>query len=207
MSTKVYNVYKLKDPNDLWPLVHDIRLKATKNVRDRIKEVYFRYMEGIDKSWLIYREALKGAQCSEERRDYCARLHIAQEYLRDKYREASTKPLTDSPWSFDLSVGVRHFKGDVFLHLYPSSQTYNTLDFVKRDKRVTEYHYQNAADKPRGISNKAWDARRDTWDGMDDADQWKDVLELNICKWDMWYLVDPWLELYQVPTLKLPSFC
>jgi hypothetical protein len=31
-------------------------------------------------------------------------------------------------------------------------------------KWIEEYHYQNSADKPKEITRRAWDARRDNWD-------------------------------------------
>lgn len=31
---------------------------------------------------------------------------------------------------------------------------------------------------------------------MDDAKQWEDVLALDICRYDMWYRIDPWWDLW-----------
>jgi hypothetical protein len=65
------------------------------------------------------------------------------------------------------------------------------LDFLRKDPRLTDFHYQNSTDKPKHISEKAWDKRRDVWYGMDEEDRFKDVLLLHICKFDMYWALDP----------------
>ena len=194
MSTKIWVAYKLRRAEYLWPLVHDIRLKATKNVKKVLEEFYLKHLPDVKTESSLYQKRLKLYQdiCPDdpERVDYRARLAVVQDFLTRAYRMSTTSPRRN-PYNFDVSVGFRQYDGKIVVIPYCDWTMTDTLDFLAKDKRLRDYHYQNQADRPDDLNARQWGERRRYYDRMFDSGQWEDVLVLDICKWDMWYRIDP----------------
>ena len=193
MSTKIWVAYKLRRAEYLWPLVHDIRLEATKNVKRTLKEFYFENLPGVKTTSSLYQKELQyysETSSSPDRADFRARMAVVQNFFRRAYR-ISTTSTRRNPYNFDVSVGFRQREGKIVAIPYCDWMMSHTLDFLKKDKRLRDYHYQNQTDRPDNLSDRQWAERRRYYDGMINEGQWEDVLVLDICKWDMWYMVDP----------------
>jgi hypothetical protein len=119
-----------------------------------------------------------------------ARLAVTQNVFTRLYRISTTSPRR-SYYNFDVSVGFRQRKGEIMVIPYCDWAMAHTLDFLEEDRRLKDYHYQNQTDRPDHLSAKQWGKRRRYYEGMFKAGQWEDVLVLDICKWDMWYHIDP----------------
>jgi len=196
MSTKIFVAYKLRRADYLWPVVHDIRILGTKALKKALQERYVEYAPHVKTDTDLYRKRLEGylRDYPEKDADYLARLGVVQSILRRGYRMSSTRS-ERSLFNFDVSVGFRQYQGGIYIIPYADYGMMATLDFLKKDKRLRDYHYQNQTDRPARISSRQWAERRRVWHGMDSAGQWEDVLVLDLCKWDMWYKIDPWLDL------------
>jgi hypothetical protein len=196
MSTKIWTAYKLQRADYLWPLVHDIRIRGTRAIKRTLKKLYLEYSLHVKTEVDPYRTYLEEylKQFPDEKASHLARLKVVQSFLRRGYRIASTRP-ERSVFNFDVSIGFRHYQGGLYLIPYTDCSMKSTLDFLKKDKRLRDYHYQNQTDKPPQVSARQWNEREKIWLAMDSAGQWEDVLVLDLCKWDMWYKIDPWLEL------------
>lgn len=94
-----------------------------------------------------------------------------------------------SVFNFDAAVSVRHYEGQVYLRAH--TDLIGVLDFLKRDNRLEDFHYQNSTDKPSRITQKAWEARRAVWDGMVDSGAYEVSLVLHVCEWDQFTTLLP----------------
>ena len=186
MSTKIWVAYRLKKSADLWPFVHDVRLKATAVLKRELEAVYAQVMGGVDQTSEPYLKALEDYRGDAWR----AQLYIAEKFVRDAYKVSDTSPERNY-FDFDVSIGIRQFEKKLYIIPYCDMRMKKVLDFLRRDRRLEDYHYQNQTDKPKRISNKAWEERARVWNGMDAADQWQDVLVLDICRYNMFYQIDP----------------
>lgn len=191
MSIKIYTAFQLKDNADLWPLVHDIRVKATKRAKKHLENLYLSLMSGVDTSKSLYQ-----SRFNKTRDDWKARHGLVHEVLRRAYRLACTSAYR-SPFNFDVSVGFRQYKGRIYVIPYCDWHMGSVLDFLKKDPRLQDFCYYNNTDRPPHVSARDWARRRKVWEGMDASGQWQDVLGLDICKWDIYHAVDPWLDMYQ----------
>ena len=192
MSTKIWTAYKLKRASQLWPVVHDIRLQATVNVQNVLRQAYAKFTPEKDEDRAHYEKL-----CAEKGRSMQSALHnTARRAIHREYKANSTS-MERSLYNFDVRVGFRQFEGGIYLIPYSDNWSMpGVLDFLASDPRLRDYHYQNQTDRPENISQKQWRERRRIWFGMDKADQWKDVLVLDICTWSMFYEIDPWITMF-----------
>lgn len=189
MSTKIWVAYKIRRADHLWPVVHDIRLRATQNVQSVLRQLYLNLIPEVKTDTPLFQKRLERYKGDEWR----ARFEVARDLVRRGYRMNTTSSLRGT-FNFDVSVGFRQFEGGVYLIPYCDTLMRQTLDFLRKDKRLRDFHYQNQVDQPKNISDRVWKERRRVWFGMEEADRWKDLLVLDICKWDMFYQLDPWLD-------------
>jgi len=126
--------------------------------------------------------------------EWRARFEVARDSVRKGYQENSASSFR-SPFNFDVSVGFRHYKGKIYLIPYCDWTMKDVLDFLAKDERVRDFHYQNQTDMPPGVSISEWQRRGRVWEEMDRTDCWKDLLVLEICRWDMFAQIDPWLDM------------
>lgn len=192
MSIKIYEAYKLKHAKYLWPLVHDIKVKATKNVKKALTQFYQVEMSEVNTS----SEAFKTALESCENDDWCARHSMAHDAIRKGYKAGTISGLRDL-YNFDVSVAFYQLEGSVYLIPYCDMMMRHTLDFLKKDERLRDFHYQNSTDRTKGVSAQEWSVRRRVWNKMDEIGNFKSPLILEICTYEKFFSVDPWVEMAQ----------
>ena len=199
MSTKIWVAYRVRKSADLWDVVHDVKLQGTENVKEALKKFGNTHLPAVREDTDLFKKAIE--RCSHYGRSQevtgcLARALVATDIIKRCYRINSTSSLR-SPYNFDVSVGFRHYKGRIYLIPYCDWTMGKVLDFLKKDRRLTDFHYQNQTDKPNHISEKSWDRRRDVWNGMDEEGRFQDVLCLDICRFDMYWQFDPIHDLFK----------
>jgi hypothetical protein len=183
----------------MWDIAHDIRLKGTSNVKEALVKFGNTHASAVLEGTDLFEKALECCShygCSQEATRNLARAHVAAKIIKRCYRINSTSSLR-SPYNFDVSVGFRQYKGRVYVIPYCDWTMGKVLDFLKKDRRLTDFHYQNQTDKPNHISEKSWDRRAEVWNGMDREGFFQDVLCLDICKFDMYWQFDPYLSMVE----------
>lgn len=197
MSIKVWTAYRTKPGVDIAQLVHDIRVKAHKNMAKLLVAEYKRLVSGAanDKQ---FRDVIFNTLGMPIKPDSRVSFSNISQYVRKMYGDQLNKSSKD--W-FDLDTAVvfRKVGNRWILVPYPGSGFLRTsLDFLKRDKRLDDYHYQDQSDKSAKCSDKAWKARGKVWDKLLDLDGpglfW-DKLALELMSFTGFYAVDPWLYL------------
>lgn len=194
MSTKIYIAYRVRKNADMWGIVHDIRIQGTKNVKETPIKFGNTHVSAVREDTDLFKKTLE--RCShydrsEEATRQLARAQVATEIIKRCYRINSTSSHR-SPYNFDVSVGFRQYKRRIYVIPYCDWTMGKVLDFLKKDHRLTDFHYQNQTDKPNHISEKSWDRKAEVWDRMDREGRFQDVLCLDICKFDMYWQVDPY---------------
>lgn len=193
MSVKIWEAYKLKPSVDLWKFLADVRVKAEKAAREKIKSdiktLCVTYNDGkadLKKDILnLYRahpdtvEMYKGFITTVQ----------ASDLIRRAYVDADLKH--QRIFNYDCQLAVRQNRGRYYFIPYDGI---GALAFLKRDRRVTDYHYQNQSDQPSNISNRAWNERRKTWEEMSgpDDEHWWDFLTLEVLSPGLWWRLTPW---------------
>lgn len=199
MGTSIHPAFKLRHPHQLWILVADIHQKAQANVVAKLKSLYWHELIWLEPDDL--KEKTKADS-------WYARLEAVHEKLKKAYGKASLDPYR-SEYNFDVSLGVTEFRGDCFLRPFcdHASAVGGSLDFLKDDSRLLDFHYQNKTDKPAYVSQKAWNRRERTWDAMlDESGFFANQLILDVCSYDIYLRrLDPWLSLYQEYSAKPPK--
>lgn len=199
MSTKIYTAYKVRKGVDLWDTVHDIKIQGTEQAKEALKRFGATHLSAVREDTDLFKKALESCSHygrSKEATRELARAQVATNIIKRFYRISSTSSLR-SPYNFDVSVGFRQYKGRIYIIPYCDWTMSKVLDFLKKDRRITDFHYQNQTDKPKHISEKSWDRRGDVWNGMDKEGRFQDVLCLDICKFDMYWQFDPYHSLVE----------
>jgi len=213
MSTKIWTAYKLKDPTQLWPFVHDIRIQATKNIQIELRKLYADISGAVNCDSEEYKQARETVEkftptyvdkLSEEEKDWRARIDVAERIIKKGYREASNSMILDY-FDFDVSVAFREWKGDIYIIPHCNMVMRKVLDFLKDDNRLVDFHYQNQTDRPKKISGREWKKRERVWDGMLDNGLWSDVLVLDVCKYEFFWQIDPYMDILQERRDKLSA--
>jgi hypothetical protein len=206
MSTKIYTAYKLVKAGDLWRLVHDIRIKATKNIEDKLTEMYELHVPHVLPDSEVYKKRYEelSQDLTPEQKDRITRLHITSKVLTRAYRINCTS-LRRNPYNFDVSVAIREYGRGIYLIPYCDWTMGDVLNFLAEEPRLVDFHYQNQTDKPDHISEMDWYKRERVWNGMDKNGKWKDLLILDICSWNQYFELDPYHDLV-CEVLKDPAY-
>jgi len=178
MSTKIWEAYKLQDGTQFWKLVADIKRKATSNVKKEIAKIIDNCANAIDPKDLEDRS--RGSYLTPEK----IKLNFAREKVYKWYKEASISPYKDL-FNFDVSVAFREHLGSIYIIPYYDSCMKNVLKFLKNDKRLVDYHYQNQTDMPEEVSLSEWKEREKVWNKLCEPNKWENMVALDICKFDM----------------------
>lgn len=197
MSTKVYDAYKLID-SDLWDFAKDIHTKGTKSFKKHIKKYYLNRMNGIDLTHPKYSEKLisysNNENLSNDQKDKLTRLGITHELLTKGYKEASASSCIEL-FDFDVNISFRELDDQVYLQTFEGAGSKGVLKFLKKDSRITDYHYQNQSDVPEEISEDEWEKRGKMWNKMDESGAWWQRLDLEICSYGSFWRLNPWLDI------------
>lgn len=185
MSTKIWEAYRLSASVNLWEFLRDVRRKAETAARadlvTRVKAIVTDYRTN-PKDRALYDEALKRDKDSPPLSPW-----NAMDYLRMRYKEAERNEWI--MFDFGVSITVRECEGRFYLIPYDRM---GVLKFLRRDPRVSDFHYQNQTDRPPRMTNREWGHRRRTWDKMFGGygeEGWWDVVVLEILTTGNWYRV------------------
>lgn len=206
MSTKIFVAYRLKQPDQLWPLVRDIHRQGKVEVDRCLRKFYDVLLKGVDVESEGYQKALEsrlkysitsgdGEKAMAYEREL-AKLDVAAKVIRRGYRMSSTNPQR-SYFNFNVCVTFREHEGSIYLIPYCEGFMADALDFLAKDPRLVDYHYQNCTDPPEDVDPKEWDERAKVWDYLTDHERWSEFLVADICSWDKWWQVDPHYELHR----------
>jgi len=203
MSIKVYNAFKVRRADHFWAVVRDIKVEATKRVTEVLRSFYLAHMENVDTTSPVYQSALADrSDWDPQTAEYMARISIAHRFIEQSYREQSVS-MQRNPYNFDVSVGFYEFEGGIYLRTFCDWTMGEVLDFVAKDKRLRDFHYQTQTDRPKEITARAWRERRRVWDGIHSLPgSMPVVLTLDICRWDMYHQVCPWFDMCRVAAKK-----
>jgi hypothetical protein len=193
MSTKVYNAFKVKDPANLWRLIDKIFHKGRANVDKTLREHYLQKVRHMDPSDKEYIEAWEKSDSSEAN----FRLYRVHDKLRSRYKENTVRLEWDT-YSLDCTVCIYPYRDQFYLRTFCEGGSIfrNVLDFVKKLPELEDFHYQNQSDRPDDIPAKDWANRRRVWDGISKKNHDIGVhLDLEICSWGCFHLIDPWIHL------------
>jgi len=189
VSLRIPRAYRLRKGVDMWAFVRDTRKRGEAEVRKALRKVYALAMNEVRTDSDGYR--ITFAETGSEQR---ARLLLARARIRDQYA-AQLRSHDRNLYDFSVSIAFRERAGYVYLIPHCDMMMRDVLNFLDRDPRLKEYHYQNAADRPDSISAREWRERRKVWEPMTDHEPWQDVLVLELCSWGKWPMLDPWLDL------------
>lgn len=182
MSTKIYNAYRVKRGVKLWPVLWDIKKKATKNIQKVLIDMYNRVLSNESAKNEVRGNLKLEADCE-----------VGPIEVSDNIKKAYRLQLGSharNPFNFDVKVSVRELDGRFYLIAHCDWVMGEVLDFLAKDKRLEDFHYQNSSDKPDEIPQREWNLRSRTWDRMDRAG-WRNFVLLTICDWDTFPYIDP----------------
>jgi len=195
MSTKVYVAYRLRRNSDLWSFLRDTRVRAEENCRDVLKELYKAQLPDVDTTSDAFKEQLPLYDGDELR----VRIGVVRKKIREGYLSqlrSSERDLFD----FDVSLTVHEHAGRLYVIPYCDMLMKRVLDFLKQDKRLTDFAYWDNTDQPEEVSARAWKERGRIWDKIND--NWDDMLCLDIFNKNRFFRIDPGLGLYKELTEK-----
>lgn len=196
MSTKIYTAYRLKDSNDFWPFLRDVRRTAIENIRKVLLELFETLLPEVDSASEAYQKALETFK-TEDR----ARAYLVERLITDQYRLQASSSQRDY-YDFDVSIAVREHEGRLYLVPYCDMQMRGVLDFLKDDPRLEDFAYWNNSDQPKEVSRAEWDERQKIWDLIDatpPADtlykaSWLDYVAIDICTPQNFWQIQPFTE-------------
>ena len=191
MSTKIWTAYKLKDPSKLTEVTHDLRLKGQANLRKVLKK---QYDQIINDPEIINSETYKDLIKESYYDSIGAKVVTAQRHITQKFKEASNSPYREL-YDFELSVSFYFFEGNIYLIPHADMLASECFNFIKRDKRFVDYHYQNQCDRARGITKKEWSERERVWDTIYKQEGFQNSLQLMVCTGQNFYRIDPYLDI------------
>lgn len=186
MSTKIWEAYRLKKDVNLWEFLRDVRLKAEKRVKVFLAEWIMNVIEESYNSTSETKTKLNevlGYVPSSEAFDTCK----AAQYWWIRYRAEKFRDPCISGHNFDVSISIRECDGRFYIIPH---DCIGSLKFLRRDKRLEDFHYQDQSDRPERISNREWENRRRIWNKILDNHP-HDVVYLEILSLDNWYRVNP----------------
>lgn len=204
MSTKVYNAFKIKDPAKLWSVVNKIFREGRARVDAVLRAHYLHEVRHTDPTDKEYVKARAG---SDARSEASFRLYRVRDKLRDRYKENTTRIDWDT-YSLDVTVCFYPYKGECYVRTFCEGGSIfrNVLDFVEKMPELEDFHYQNQSDRPEGVSAKDWSNRCRVWNGISKENHDIGVhVDLDICSWSSFRLVDPWISMAQAWAVNPPS--
>lgn len=157
MSTKIYVAYKLKDGKDLYAFMRSVRPQVVMNIRTTL------HVLGLD--YLVSKEGKEQA----ENRGYDILTPInVYEWLRENYRNQKNNSERDL---FDFDVSLNFYRDGQSYYFIPYGDILmkDVWKFLEKNKWVTDFAYWNNVDKPKKITQKAWDKRGEIWDKIHES--------------------------------------
>ena len=166
MSTKIYNAYRVKPGYKIEDIIYDWQIRGRQNAESILSAFIIKLCGIVDKTSKKYKQELKRMKdykYEDDLADEFARLKTIIAMVRQKYNEQLTS-MERNPFNFDTSISFRFHKRRIYVQTYCDWTMKEALDFVNKDRRVEDFHFQNSTDKPNHISEKEWKQRERIWD-------------------------------------------
>lgn len=208
MSIKVWTAYKIRRAADFWPLISSIRKQGEASTKKLLTAFFYEVMGAVKTDSAPYKKAVEqhlanahlvkqyGKRKMRRYSEEIAKLDMADRLIRRGYRISSTSPLR-SAFNFNVSVTFREHEGGIYVIPYCEGIVRDALDFLKTDKRLRDYHYQNQTDRPEEVPARQWRERRRVWEALTEHDRWPDFVLIEICSWDSWWQMNPQLDIHR----------
>ena len=155
MSIKIYEAYKMKNPDKLWNFCRDVKKKGQKEVKEILKTTY-KYLEDNDD---FKEEIRKEFNIDNEQKIGLA--HISW-YIMDRYNKQQTSTV-DNSYNFDLFICFYEHDGEIYLTQGEGLAVKGSLDFLDKRDDLIDFKYWNNTDKPKDIDQKEWNKREKVW--------------------------------------------
>lgn len=198
MSTKIWEAYRLKKNVDVWEFACEIREKAQARVRTKLRGWIDAIVADCANHPKFKARVIRAMNpdatdekiASEEVGPWSAAHWIFTEYRKQ------AGGMERNPFDCDVSIVFRKHRGRWHVVPYPGSGMLgDCLRFLRRDKRLEDYHYQNSTDKSAKCSDRAWEQRGRDWDAMIDDGAFDNKLTLDIVSVHGFTRVDPSLDM------------
>lgn len=187
MSTKIWVAYKVKGGVDPWSLFRDIKEAGEKEVRKILIRAYDKILASPEAMKEV-RDGLAKIDRGHPKDGDVDPFDVSR-FVNEAYRQ-QLGSMKRSAFDLDVSVAIRELNGELYLIPHCGDGAGGALEFLKADDRLEDFHYQNQTDRPKKVSAKEWDLRRDAWDAIIKAG-WRHYLVLEICTPDALPYVDP----------------
>jgi hypothetical protein len=155
-------------------------------------------MSEVDPNSDEYKKAIELANdLGLSKDDANARLEVARRSIREGYLSqlrSSERGLYD----FDVSLAIHPHAGRLYIIPYCDMLMRDVLDFLRKDKRVTDFAYWDNTDQPDNVSPRAWKEWKERgriWEAINN--NWQDMLCLDILNKSRFFALDPGLQLSQ----------
>jgi hypothetical protein len=189
MGISVPVAYRLKSNKDFWPLVGDVQNIATLKVRKSLETIFLQLMEDVDLNDPKYLGAIESGTVAG-----IARGRVVEAKMRAGYKAAVVSPERDI-FDFDVSVSFRRYRGRIYVIPRCAMLLRDVLDFLQEDPRLDDFWYDNRGDRPEEVLPNVWGVRKKVWEKFAYAPEWDKPLHLDICTWDTWWRLNPYMEL------------
>lgn len=188
MSTKIWVAYKLKDPNNLWQFIMDVREKAIKNVEEKLVEFEAKLIPDINENSEEYNKLLELYKDQTNPTEK-ARQMMVEKMMSTEYRKSASSTYREI---FDFDVYITFYELDGQIYLIPRADMLmrGALDFLDDHDQLEDFHYQNQTDPPEDIPEEEYEARGKIWNKIYKNNMWNS-LKLDILCVDNYYLHSP----------------
>lgn len=165
MSVKIYNARRLKRGEKLWPFAVSVQERAVKNIKKELTSWYLRM--------------LRDAEDPGQRKHFLKLLELPSNYTRpldafafsnwiNREVRAQAGRGISSAFDMDVSVVFHEYRGRIYFRHFATGMMGHTLNFLHRDPRSEDFHYQDQVDKSSDCSNAAWKRRAKIWGSLMD---------------------------------------
>ncbi len=190
MSIKIYNAYVCDQNYSMYNLMQKL-LSAKQEIRRLAQESRTRYVAKLYTHYLDYlaifgadavKEQLQRAEenlgnskglsvhtmkniwkvlSAESVDKESLRFYVDAYFAEKAYEDSNSKLRMDSEFDFNSSVVIVPMEDKQLLMYFGSD---DGRDVIKHLPWLSDYHYQNQTDAPKGISDEEWELRRQTWE-------------------------------------------
>lgn len=198
MSTRIAPAFRTKRRDlDLFTLVRDLRVKGEASARAAVRQLYEKMLDGVDEKSIAYAKAF-----SVYRDDAMTRIAVVHQAIGESYKR-QLGSMERNSFDLDVTIAIREHDGRYYLRPHCDMHMREALDFLREDKRLEDYSYWNNTDPPKGISWRSWEARSRTWKAIGaGGSEWRDSLLLQVCSHDVFFYIDPHMDLMDAAKAK-----
>lgn len=193
MSTNIYTAYRIRQPDQLWPVLRTIKERGMEETQRSIIHFAQSVLHLVNSQspeydqW--YTNFRRNGKVPPSKADEDARMYLTLTRFKKEYREqAGTSERNE--YDFDVSVSIREYDGNFYLIPKCDWSVGRALDFLETLPELEDFSYWNSSDKPEHISRTEWTHRRNIWHALFKMG-WDHYVQLTICSVDTYLQLDP----------------